>query len=156
MSMTLDRKTLQEIRDSAHLLAKETDDDFALEYWCALAAAADHLDAMLARNEIGATTATLHAEHCPKCGAFSMRHEWTKEEMDENVNPFAPEKEPKKFDILENILPFGRKHCPFCGSEKILAETVPNGRCFYCLDCGVRSPAQANWLEALESWNHRP
>jgi hypothetical protein len=107
MSMTLDRKTLQEIRDSAHLLAKETDDDFALEYWCALAAAADRLDAMLARKDAEENKPYFTANICPKCGLDSLRHEFTAEELKDQCRP------------LEATF---LSPCPACGSTT--SETV--------------------------------
>jgi hypothetical protein len=96
MSMTLDRKTLQQIRATAKYLAIP---DCVCPEWTRafdeLADAANRLDAMLARERLYAFEKDEEPDKkppyfkeniCPACGLNSLRHDFTEEELKERAS----------------------------------------------------------------------
>jgi transcription elongation factor Elf1 len=136
MSMTLDRKTLQEIRDAAMVQAMGYGEENTL--WCgmhgSLAKTADALDAMLARREMEAKQTHFTSETCPKCGINSLRHEFTKKERP------APSNTP----------------CPFCGDETSHCELTCEGYYVKCPICGASTATFKTPAEALAAWRRKP
>lgn len=138
MSMTLDRKTLQEIRDLAFAETEKCETKLPLRnIYGFVAIFTDALDAMLARRDADEKRPYFTSETCPKCGLNSLHHDFTPEEL--------------KNQKLPNNTP-----CPFCGDESSEVQMQDGGYYVRCPLCAASTNIFKTPTLALTAWMRRP